>query len=311
MEHLQLEIRGLLADSVAPRTHSLYQRAWQFFRWFNLRHGLFAENSHPTLHQLVQFIAFLSVNNYSPATISSYVSGIASTLRLYSLPDITQHFIVKRLLDGCRRRNSRRDTRRPITLDILRRIIPILGSVCVSQFEALLFRTAFLLAFFGFMRVGELTAPTRNAISPLKRSDVRLRHHLSGDVVELNVRFSKTDQHSHGCIICIPTVFGGDASLCPVRTASQYLSSSPPEHTHFLSHFDGSPLPRFQFSAVLRRALNFIGIQDPRYTSHSFRIGAATSAAMAGIPEHEIQRMGRWRSGVFRRYIRINPNLAT
>ena len=154
MEHLQLEIRGLLVDSVAPRTHSLYQRAWQFFRWFMLRHGLLGDDSHPTLHQLVHFIAFLSVNNYSPATVSSYVSGIASTLRLYSLPDITQHFIVKRLLDGCRRRNSRRDTRRPITLDILRRIIPALGSVCTSQFEALLLRTAFLFAFSGSCGLG-------------------------------------------------------------------------------------------------------------------------------------------------------------
>ena len=167
-----------------PRTHSLYQHAWQFFRWLILRQGLLAEDSRQTLHQLVQFIAFLSVSNYSPATISSYVSGIASTLRLYSLPDITQHFIVQCLLDGCRRRNSCRDARLPITLDILRQIIPALGSVCASQFEVLLFRTAFLLAFFGFLHVGELAAPTRNASSPLKRSDARLRRHLSGDAVD-------------------------------------------------------------------------------------------------------------------------------
>ena len=104
------------------------------------------------------------------------MSGIASTLRLYSLPDITQHFIVKRLLDGCRRRNNSHDTRRPITFDILRRIIPALQSVCSSQYEALLFCVALLLAFVGFMRVGELTALTRIADAPLRRSDVSLRH---------------------------------------------------------------------------------------------------------------------------------------
>ena len=134
--------------------------------------------------------------------------------------------------------------------------------------------------------------------------------YLHGDVVELNGRFSKTDQLSHGCIVCIPTVSGRDTFLCPVRAATQYLCSSPPHHTHFLSHFDGTPLTRFQFSAILRRSLGFIGLHDSRYTSHSFRIGVTTSAAMAGIPQHEIQRMGRWQSGVFRRYIRINPDLA-
>ena len=312
MEQLQLEVQGLLADSVAPRTHSVYQRAWNFFRWFILRHGLnspnFHPNFHPSLHQLVQFIAFMSIANYSPATIASYVSGISSTLRLYSLPDMTQHFIIKRLLDGCRRRNHSRDTRRPITLDILRLIIPALHSVCVSHFEALLFRVAFLLAFFGFMRVGELTAPTRSANSPLRRCDVTLRHLPSGNVVELHVRFSKTDQYGNGCVICIPTVSNGGI-LCPVRAASQYLRDSPHHHIHFLSHFDGTPMTRSQFTAILKRSLAFVGIQDSRYTSHSFRIGAATSAAMAGIPEHEIQRMGRWQSGVFRRYIRISTDL--
>ena len=57
LEQLHLEVQGLLVDSIAPRTHSVYQRAWQFFRWFNLRHG-FSPDSHPSLDQLVQFIAF-------------------------------------------------------------------------------------------------------------------------------------------------------------------------------------------------------------------------------------------------------------
>ena len=66
-----------------------------------------------------------------------------------------------------------------------------------------------------------------------------------------------------------------------------------PQSPHFLSHFDVSPVTRFQFTAVLKRALQFAGLSDARYTSHSFRIGAATSAAMAGIPEADIQHMGR------------------
>ena len=308
MEQLQLEVHDLLNDSVAPRTHSVYQCAWQLFRWFIFRHDVLI-SSGPTLQQLVHFIAFLSVNGYAPATIASYISGIASTLRLQGSHDITKHFIVKRMLAGCRRRRGRQDQRRPITIVLLRRIIPALNIVCTNQYEALLFRVAFLLAFFGFLRVGELTASTRHGISPLRRSDVTLHQTSSGGVVNLNIRFSKTDRYGRGCVISIPAVSAGEFSLCPVHATSQFLNVCPQHFSHFLSHFDGSPVTRSQFTAVLRRALRFVGIYDTRYTSHSFRIGAATAAAMAGIPDDEIQRMGRWQSGVYRRYIRVSGEL--
>ncbi len=259
---------------------------------------------------MVQFIAFLSVNKYAPTSIATYVSGIASTLRLSGSPDITKHFIIKRLLDGCRRLNSRRDARRPITLLILQRIVPALDSVCSSHFEACLFRTAFLLAFFGFLRVGELTATSKDAASPLRQSDVSLQIEPAGQVVILNVRFSKTDQFGKGCFIVIPVFSQAGNLLCPVRATERFLCmrTCTSQGDNFLTHFDGTPVTRAQFTAVLQRALAFVGLKDQRFTSHSFRIGAATSAAMAGLPESVIQTMGRWKSNVYRRYIRIAPD---
>ncbi|XP_071144984.1 uncharacterized protein [Mytilus edulis] len=41
------------------------------------------------------------------------------------------------------------------------------------------------------------------------------------------------------------------------------------------------------------------------YKAHSFRIGAATSAAAKGIPHSVIQGMGRWKSSAFMKYIRM------
>ncbi len=43
---------------------------------------------------------------------------------------------------------------------------------------------------------------------------------------------------------------------------------------------------------VLQRSLDFVGLGDMRFSSHSFRIGAATSAAMSGIPEADISNYG-------------------
>ena len=40
------------------------------------------------------------------------------------------------------------------------------------------------------------------------------------------------------------------------------------------------------------------------FSSHSFRIGAATVAARNGVPDHLIQTMGRWSSNAYQLYIR-------
>jgi hypothetical protein len=48
---------------------------------------------------------------------------------------------------------------------------------------------------------------------------------------------------------------------------------------------------RFQFLAILRSALKFIGLSSNDYNAHSFRIGAATTAAMLGINDNEIKRI--------------------
>ena len=44
-------------------------------------------------------------------------------------------------------------------------------------------------------------------------------------------------------------------------------------------------------------------------SSHSFRIGAATSAALAGVPDHVIKILGWWSSNCYLWYIRTPPHV--
>ena len=39
------------------------------------------------------------------------------------------------------------------------------------------------------------------------------------------------------------------------------------------------------------------------YSSHNYRIRAATTAAAAGLPDSQIQTLGRWQSSAYRSYI--------
>ena len=41
------------------------------------------------------------------------------------------------------------------------------------------------------------------------------------------------------------------------------------------------------------------------FSSHSFRIGAATVAGRNGIPDLLIQELGRWKGNAFQSYIRL------
>ncbi|CAG2213250.1 unnamed protein product [Mytilus edulis] len=73
------------------------------------------------------------------------------------------------------------------------------------------------------------------------------------------------------------------------------------------SELDSSrPLSRATFINYLRQLLIRLGYKESDFCGHSFRIGAATSAAAAGIEDHIIQTLGRWSSDCYIRYIRTD-----
>lgn len=90
---------------------------------------------------------------------------------------------------------------------------------------------------------------------------------------------------------------------CPVRIVNQFLACWA-QGSQFLVHEDGSPLSRFQFQAILKLCLGFVGVSPGYYGTHSFRIGAAMEAAKVGLSNSDVQRIGSWRSSCFAGYVR-------
>ena len=60
------------------------------------------------------------------------------------------------MLQGMQRLDKKKDSRKPITIDILQKIIPILHMVCSSNYETHLLSAAFLFAFFVFLKMVKL-----------------------------------------------------------------------------------------------------------------------------------------------------------
>ena len=196
----------------------------------------------------------------------------------------------------------RKDMRLPVTQELLIKIISVLPSICFNKFEQALFAAAYSIAFHAFLRVGEICADSK-AVSG---DHVIMFHHVKilPSSVVIQLQSSKTDQVGNG--IEIPIGKSHDHIICPVTLLKVYFAMRSGCKGQLFMHFDNTPLTRFQFSAVLKKSLSFLGIPNARYGSHSFRIGAATSAAMRGVPHEQIQLMGRWKSNAYKSYIRIN-----
>ena len=92
--------------------------------------------------------------------------------------------------------------------------------------------------------------------------------------------------------------------LCPVAAVLSYAAARGSHQGPFFVTSNARPLTKQEFINEIRRVLARLGLPDNEYAGHSFRIGAATSAALAGIKDSTIQLLGRWQSAAFLRYIR-------
>lgn len=96
-----------------------------------------------------------------------------------------------------------------------------------------------------------------------------------------------------------------ELSTCPVNALYQYIQLRGVLPGPLFIFPGGIPVSYQHFSSCLRNSLIWAGFQPTQYTSHSFRIGAASTAAASGVPDEEIQHMGKWKSLAFKRYIRL------
>ncbi len=103
--------------------------------------------------------------------------------------------------------------------------------------------------------------------------------------------------------------------LCPVAAILSYMTlqgkncSGQEKPAPFFRFSDGSPLTRDKLVAELRRALRAAGLDDSNFAGHSFRIGAATTAAACGLPDSLIKTLGRWESAAYTLYIKTPREL--
>ena len=157
--------------------------------------------------------------------------------------------------------------------------------------------------FLAFLRAGEFTCPSLRVYTPcmLSPMDVTVDTRDSPSMVSIHLRQSENDPFGE----CVTIHFGitGEV-ICPVTAILAYMARRGVAPGALFLFQDGSPLSKQRLVQCLLQALAPHGLDSPLLTGHSFRIGAATTAAQVGLQDFIIQIPGRWHSSAYQRYIR-------
>ena len=196
-------------------------------------------------------------------------------------------------------------TRLPITPSILRKLKSIWLSSNPS-YDDLMLWAASVTTFFTFCRSGEITVENEKHYDPkihLSYSDIAADSSASPNVILLNIKQSKTDQLRKGVKVVIGRT---NDDLCPVSALLSYLSHRGNFPGPLFCWQNKIPLSKSKFVSHVRLGLLRANLPADKYAGHSFRIGAATTAASAGIEDSTIQTLGRWQSSSYLLYIRLD-----
>ena len=118
--------------------------------------------------------------------------------------------------------------------------------------------------------------------------------------MEVTLRRSKTDPFGAGITLHLSAT---GCNLCPVAALLGYLVVQPPSPGPLFIFEDGSTLSRPRLIRAVKEALRLAGVNNSHYSGHNFHIGAATTAAQAGVSDALIKLLGRWRSSAYCTYI--------
>ena len=122
----------------------------------------------------------------------------------------------------------------------------------------------------------------------------------------MTIKASKTDPFWQGVILYLGAT---GCKLCPVVAVLEYMVARGTEEGPLFVWDNGKYLTRERFVASMRSALTVAGYNAKDYAGHSFRIGAASTAARCGIQDSLIKTLGRWESAAYTRYIRTAPDV--
>ena len=261
---------------------------------------------------LILFATYLATINISHTTIKVYLAGVRHmhvSAGLFSFFDKQLTPRLQLTLKGIQKNQAVTQPPRirlPITLQLMGNIKALLAKQ-PSSYSNIMIWAACCLAFFGFLRVSEFTVPADDQYDEschLSLSSISVDSRVNPQLLKIIIKQSKTNPFRKGVSIFLGAT---GENLCPVRGILPYLAIRGSHLGPLFIFEDGRSLTRHQFSSALNGLLNQLQMDTQSYNTHSFRIGAATTARQANIPDPIIKMLGRWKSDAYQSYIKTPP----
>ena len=272
-------------------------------------HGLIGPSNPllPATEITLMYFASHLANTVSYETVKLYLVAVQDLHRELNFPlKLTEMHRLQKVLTGIKRLipTKQRD-RFPITLTVLHSIHSYLKPEFSHNLNHVMLWAAFTLAFFGFLRSSEFTCngPFDPSVHLTCNDITLLPNSHSPSHMLVHIKQSKTDPFRQGHTL---TIAKSSSPICSVMAMKDYLLQAQPTSSQPLFAFVRPKqwLTRNNLTTELRTILQHCGLPANNFYSHSFRIGAATTAAKAGLPPWLIKVLGRWSSDCYERYIR-------
>ena len=123
----------------------------------------------------------------------------------------------------------------------------------------------------------------------------------------VKLKSSKTDSFRRGQSLVVARC---SSLLCPVSATQRYFMLAQPRPRPLFYFQSGRLLTRSSVTHLLQDSARCAGLPYESLKGHSFRIGAASAAAAAGLPDWLIKVLGRWSSDCYQLYIRTPETVA-
>ena len=293
-----------MREALASNTKKTYSSGMKQFLIFCQQTGIVPK--YPLDEDtLIHFSVFLA-RSVQHGTIKNYLSAVKHYHSNNGHALMLKNFLrLQLVLRGIKRvQGSNKRVRRPITLAILNLFYCLLNIEHTRNKDYIMLWAAMTLAFFGFLRIGEITCNSVfNQKYHLTETDVSLLPKNAPQYMLIRIKSSKTDPFRQGQTIVIGR---SHSHVCPISAMKAHLAVKEPslDLGPLFKYTNGSPLTRDKLTREIRTLLPMGGLNSSEFAGHSFRIGAATTAAAAHLPPWLIKVLGRWSSDCFEKYIR-------
>jgi hypothetical protein len=162
---------------------------------------------------------------------------------------------------------------------------------------------AMVMAVFGLLRASEFVAK-----APYGATLFRRHVTILSDRVIVHLMRSKTDTYDEGVDVIL---WSNGGPLCPRVWALAVMAEACDRRpgAPFFQTASGSPLSYDALQNFIKYLASAAGFKSDSFSTHSLRIGGATSLIECGFSREVVKQLGRWSSDAYMLYVRISHNV--